>query len=169
MSSHPGPDKEEDFDAWFGEAARKILRDAYFVTRNPKLAEDIAQEATLKFFKAWGNEEMRGKILTQPGYVRTTIYHCYLDHVRVPSRTSQREVELDVARHDKSSTEIDRDLRLAVLALGDMERDMIVLHYYHDLTIREAGSQLGLSPSQAYRLHDSALAQLAGLLDEGKA
>jgi len=60
-------------------------------------------------------------------------------------------------------------LRLAVLALGDMERDMIVLHYYHDLTIREAGSQLGLSQSQAYRLHDSALAHLAGLLDEGKA
>src|SRR5262249_35315606 len=115
MSSHPGPDTQEDFDAWLQVASPKILRDAYFVTRDPKLAEDIAQEATLKFFKAWANEEMRGKILTQPGYIRTTIYHCYLDHIKVPSRTNLREAAFDVARHDRSGTEIDHDLRLAVL------------------------------------------------------
>jgi DNA-directed RNA polymerase specialized sigma subunit len=46
---------------------------------------------------------------------------------------------------------------------------MILLRYYNGLTIREAGNQLGLSPAQAYRLHDKALASLAGLLDEGEA
>jgi len=37
------------------------------------------------------------------------------------------------------------------------------------LTVKEAGTQLGLSASQAYRLHDKALAHLARLLDEGEA
>jgi len=46
---------------------------------------------------------------------------------------------------------------------------MIIFRYYSDLTIREAGSQLGLSPSQAYRLHDKVLAHLPEVLDEGEA
>jgi len=46
---------------------------------------------------------------------------------------------------------------------------MIILRYYQGLTIKDAGTQLGLSPSQAYRLHDKALAHLTGLLEERKA
>jgi DNA-directed RNA polymerase specialized sigma subunit len=56
-----------------------------------------------------------------------------------------------------------------MLSLDDDEQDMIILGYYIGLTIREAGNQLGLSPAQAYRLHEKALARLAGLLDEGEA
>jgi RNA polymerase sigma-70 factor, ECF subfamily len=169
MSSPPEPDKVPDFGIWFEQAGREILRKAYFTTRDPKLAEDIAQEATLKLYKAWGNEEARHKILTQPGYVTTTIRNCYLDHIKVPSRTSQGEAELDVERHDRPGSEADPDLRLAVLNLDSEERDMIIIRYYRDLTIKEAGTQLGLTQTQAYRLHNKALAHLAGLLDEGKA
>ena len=50
-----------------------------------------------------------------------------------------------------------------MLSLEDDEQEMIILRYYHDLAIREAGTQLGLPPSQAYRLHDKALAHAASL------
>ena len=46
---------------------------------------------------------------------------------------------------------------------------MIILCYYNGRTIKEAGHQLGLPESRAYRLHHKALAHLAGLLDEGEA
>jgi RNA polymerase sigma factor (sigma-70 family) len=169
MSSLPEPGAQPDFDTWFRKTAGQILRQAYLITRNAELAEDIAQETALKAYKAWATEEKRAMILTRPAYVRKIVLNCFLDHVKVLSRTRQREVGLDLDRHDGSRTEVDHDLRIAVLSLGGDEQDMIVLRYYHDLTIKEAGIQLGLSQSQAYRLHDQALARLAGLLDEGEA
>jgi RNA polymerase sigma factor (sigma-70 family) len=169
MSSLPEPGSTRDFVTWFREAADQILRWARLYTRDPKLAEDIAQEAAAKVFKCWPDDETREKILTQPGYVRTIVYHCFLDHIKVPSRTNQREAELDIDRHDRGDYGIDHDLRMAVLGLDYHERDMIILRYYNGLTIKEAGSQLGVSESQAYRLHDKALSHLAGLLDEGEA
>ena len=169
MSSLPEPGAVPDFETWFRTSAGRLLRQAYYFTRDPELAEDIAQDAAVKVFKAWPDEETRGKILTQPGYVRAIVYHCFLDHIKVPSRTNRREAGLDIERHDRSDREIDHDLRTAVLGLADDERDMIILRYYNGLTIREAGNQLRLSPARAYRLHDKALASLAGLLDEGEA
>ena len=168
MSSLPGSGAETDFEAWFRQFARPLLRWAYYYTRDPKLAEDIAQDAAVKAFKAWPDEETRDK-LAQPCYVRSIVYHCFLDHVKVPARTNYGEVEFDVERHDRLGREIDRDLRRAVLSLPDDERDMIMLVYYEDLTIKKAGRLLGLSKSQAYRLHDKALAHVAEQLDEGKA
>jgi RNA polymerase sigma-70 factor (ECF subfamily) len=169
MSSLPEPGAAPNFETWFRKSAAQLLRQAYYFTRDPELAEDIAQDAAVKVFKAWPDEETRSKILTQPGYVRAIVYHCFLDYIKVPSRTNHREAELAIERYDRSDREIDHDLRRAVLGLADDERDMILLRYYNGLTIREAGNQLGLSPAQAYRLHDKALASLAGLLDEGEA
>lgn len=169
MITLPEPDSVPDFETWFRTCAESLLRQAYFYTREPKLAEDIAQDAAVKVFKAWADEETRGKILTQPGYVRAIVCHCFLDHIKVLSRTNRREVELDIKRHDRAGGEIDHDLHEAVLGLDDDERDMIILRYYNDLTTKRAGNQLGLSASQAYRLHDKALAHLAEVLDEGEA
>jgi len=168
MSSLPEP-SIRDFVTWFRKFANQILWWAYFYTKDSKLAEDIAQETAVKVFKSWSDDETREKILTSPGYVRTIARHCFLDHIKVPSRTNYREVELDIERHDRGDDGIDHDLRMAVLRLDDNEQDVIILRYYNGLTIKEAGSQLGISESQAYRLHDKALAHLAGLLDEGEA
>jgi RNA polymerase sigma factor (sigma-70 family) len=169
MSSRPEPGSVQDFDTWVKRFAGQLLWWAYFDTRDPKLAEDIAQEAAVKVFKAWPDEETRGKILTQPGYVHAIVHHCFLDHIKVRSRTSYGEKELEIERHDRADDGVDHDLHMAVLSLDGNERDMIILRYYRGLTIKEAGGQLGLSLSQAYRLHDTALAHLAGLLDEGEA
>ena len=42
MSSRPDSGEVSSLDAWFTENARRILRLAYFYTRNEKLAEEIA-------------------------------------------------------------------------------------------------------------------------------
>ena len=168
MSSHPGPGEAPDFEAWLRQHGGELLRRAYAYTRDPARAEDIAQEAAIKVYKAWTDDKTRGKILTQPAYRNAIVKNCYLDHAKVRSRTSQDEVGLDPERHGQAATGNDQGLRLAVLSLEAAAQEMIILVYYHDLTIRQAGAQLGLSPARAYRLHDKALARLAELLDEGK-
>jgi RNA polymerase sigma factor (sigma-70 family) len=157
------------FKPWFEETgAGDMQRYALFYTGNEKLAEEIAQDAAIKAYAAWSDPEKRDKILNQPGYVRAIVRHCFFDYIKVPSRTSGREAELDPGRHDWPVSEEHQDLRIAVLSLDDDERDMVYLHYYCDLTIKEAGHQLGLSQSRSYRLHDKALTRLKGLLDEGE-
>jgi len=169
MSSLPVPGSVPDFETWLRQSSRLLLQTARFCTGDEKLAEDIAQEAAIKVFKAWADDKTRDQILTGPGYLRKIVVNCYLDHIKVRSRTRLSEVELDIERDSGFHTENDHSLRIAVLHLGDDERNMIILRYYDDLTTKDAGLQLGLSTSQAYRLHRKALAHLARLLDEGKA
>ena len=101
MRSRPEPGSKREFEIWYEKSGYQFLRLAYFYTRDPKLAEDIAQEATAKVWKAWPDDQKREKILTLPGYVPTIVRHCFFDHLRVQSRTNQWEVELDVERHDR--------------------------------------------------------------------
>jgi RNA polymerase sigma factor (sigma-70 family) len=169
MSSLPEPGSIRDFVIWFKRFANQLLWWAYAYTKDPKLAEDIAQEAAVKVFKAWPDDETRENIRTLPEYVRTIVYHCFRDHDKVLSRTNRREAEFDVERHDRGDDRIDHELRMAVRSLPGDEQNMILLCYYRGLTIKEAGSQLGLQLSPAYRLHEKALAHLAGLIDEGEA
>jgi len=145
-----------------------LFRHAYSLTRDPGMAEDIAQEAAVRIFKAWASEDLRGKIIASKGYACRIITNCFLDHVRVPARAGRDQVEFDETLHDGPDSTVDDDLRHAVLSLSQGERDVILFRYYHDLTFAEAGHQLGISPSQARRLHIKALASLAGLLHEGK-
>jgi RNA polymerase sigma-70 factor, ECF subfamily len=168
MSSHPGSDAEPDFETWFETSAADMLTVAYFYTGDPKQAEDIAQEAAFKVFKTWDTEEIRRAVFENPGYLRAIIRNCYLDYIKVRSRTNHGEAELDLTRHDRAGIENDREVRLAVLNLEDNERDMIVLRWYGGLTIKEAGTRLGLSASRAYRLHEKAVAHLAELLNENE-
>jgi len=168
MTDTPEPDSVPDFETWLRQSTAEILRRSYYYTRDPMLAEDMMQETAIKVHKAWPNGETRSKIITSPAYRNTIVKHCFLDHIKVRSRTNQGEVELDIERHQQAGTETDQDLRLAVLSLKDDEQEMIILRYYYDLTIEEAGTQLGLPPSKAYRLHDRALAHLAGLMRERK-
>jgi RNA polymerase sigma factor (sigma-70 family) len=168
MSSRLDPGDETEFVDWFTATAGDLLRWSHFYTRDPRLAEEIAQDAAIKLFKAWSRDALREKVLTSPAYVCTIVHHCYLDHIKVPSRTTRGEVELDVARLGELRTEGDSDLHVAVLSLERSEQQMITMRYYDDLTIKEAGRQLGLSYPQAYRLHTRALAHLRELLDEGE-
>jgi RNA polymerase sigma factor (sigma-70 family) len=168
MSSRVGSGDETEFVSWLRTNGGHLLRSSYYYTRDPRLGEEIAQDAATKIFKAWSRDAMREKILSSPAYVRSIVYHCYLDHIKVPSRTTRGEVELDVARLGELRTEGDSDLHVAVLSLDRSEQQMIAMRYYDDLTIKEAGRQLGLSYPQACRLHARALAHLRELLDEGE-
>lgn len=170
MSSLRSPDPVVlDFTTWFQGSAGMLFRQAYICTRNIESAEDIAQEAAVRIFKAWTSEDLRCKITANPGYACRVVVNCYIDYARVPSRTRRSEVAFNDERHGKAGYLPDDDLRIAVLSLAEDERDAIIFRYYHGLTFAEAGTQLGISPSQARRLHKKALTNLAGLLDEGMA
>ncbi len=60
----------------------------------------------------------------------------------------------------------DGRVRLAVAALPEKERQLMEMYYFHDKTLEEAGSSLGLSKSWACRLHARAVHQLRRALKQ---
>lgn len=171
VSSQPSPGVP-DFETWLRqEGGARILRKAYYLTRDPKLAEDIGQAAAAKISKAWADEDKRGKILASRAYTATIVVNCYRDYLRARSRTGrENETEYhDDVMYGRPGTGVDHDLQLAIASLDSDERAMIIACYYDRSTIEEAGSQLCLPPSRAYRLHTKALASLKRALTEGEA
>jgi RNA polymerase sigma factor (sigma-70 family) len=165
MSNRPDREEVTDYKAWFEKNEAGLFRNAYFVTWDRGIAEDIAQEAAIKIFKSWADETQREKILGSWSYVARVVLNCYLDFKKVKSRTNEREEEftderLNVEAEPGSGLEV----RQALLHLPERERDMLFLTYYSGLTKTEAGRQLGISPSSASRLHQRALRSLETLL-----
>jgi RNA polymerase sigma-70 factor, ECF subfamily len=119
-------------------AARLILRD-------PELARDAVQEATLR---AW--RSLRG--LRDPGRFdawlhRLTVNAC-LDLAR-RRRSRVIEIELtplhDASVQDSTSQVTDADYVERMLAgLDPAQRAVVVLHYYLDLSLPETAAALGI-------------------------
>jgi RNA polymerase sigma factor (sigma-70 family) len=165
MSNRTDCEEVTDCKAWFEKNEPRLLRNAYFVTWDLVLAQDIAQEAAIKIFKSWADETQREKILGSWSYVARIVLNCYLDFKKVKSRTNEREEEFTDGRHDvEAEPGSGLEVRLALLHLPERERDMLFLTYYSGLTKTEAGRQLGISPSSASRLHQRALRSLETLL-----
>ena len=60
-------------------------------------------------------------------------------------------------------------VRSALAKLPDREKELIELCYYQDLSLKEAGDQLGLSKSWASRLHAKSIRRLTIALNARKA
>jgi len=56
------------------------------------------------------------------------------------------------------------ELKKALKELPEKERQLLEFHYYQDLTLEQAASNLGLSKSWASRLHAKAISKLQGKL-----
>jgi RNA polymerase sigma factor for flagellar operon FliA len=69
----------------------------------------------------------------------------------------QQEIELHEAK---------RILKQALEKLPEQERNLLNYYYYQDMTLEQAGQELGLSKSWASRLHSRAIQKLNKLVQE---
>ena len=166
MNSRDGREAEQ-FKPWLEENGPWVRWNAHLVTPDWETGEDIAQEAVIKLFKAWGNENLREKILNSRSYVGRLVLNCYLDHKKVKSRTNECEEEFADERHYvEVGFGLGLDVRKALRRLREAERHMLFLTFYCDLTKTAAGQELGISLSSASRLYDRALENMKVLLNE---
>jgi RNA polymerase sigma factor (sigma-70 family) len=164
MSSIQGNDNPE-FSSWLEDNYSHVLKMSLFFTRNRTLAEDIAQEASVKIMKAWSNPDQCQKFLTSTSYLNETVKNTFLDHRRAESRRPKNDVPFDEHRDSQSSESYDHELREAILVLPEDQLTVILLKY-RKYTEKEIADELGLSRDQVKRIYQKAKESLAKLLKE---
>lgn len=149
----------------YGDAAWKY---AFFLTKKKEIADDIAQEAMVKAFKNIGN--FRGDSSIEAWLlkiVRNTWYSyrktAYFRKVALigdkncsstgPSAEDQYFAQL-----------ITNEVWKIVLSLSRKYREVLILHGYYQLTIKEISNTLGISEntvkSRLYRAKTEAIKKL---------
>lgn len=133
----------------FVEARRShLLRVAFALTGDRSAAEDLLQTALVKLYVAW--PRLRRHEAAE-AFVRTTMVRANIDESRRPWR---REVSTDLLP-EVAAQEPDREdngLLAALQQLPPMQRKVIVLRHWLDLSVDQTAKELGIS-SGAVKTH----------------
>ncbi len=122
-----------------------LLRFAYGITQNQADAEDAVQET---FLRLW--QKHRRSSATQ--ITRAYAYQTVLNVCRTQYRKNRRRHELSRQDIDGSpgldiATKL--DVYHAVMASSPVDREIILLHYFADLSIEETAQVLGIGIATA--------------------
>ncbi|WP_151524621.1 SigE family RNA polymerase sigma factor [Serinicoccus kebangsaanensis] len=146
----------EPFTEFVLAHGHRLHRTAVLLTRDPHAAHDLLQESLLKAWRAWG------RVTDNPeAYVRTILLREFLTarrrrwHGEVPTETLP-----ETAPEHGLDTAAELDLARAVGDLPAQQRAVVVLRYFHDLTVADTARTMGISEGTVKSHHSRALAAL---------
>ena len=139
----------QDWKAWFAEHGARLRLVARQWTRCDADADDVLQEAFIRFWK-----HQRHLPGNPNALVVTSIRRAALDLMRSADRRTVRERSVAADTDTVAWFEPESDPRLNALAsslasLPDEQREVVVLKMWGDLTFDQIGEQLSISPNTA--------------------
>ena len=149
----------EDWRNLFSQLAPGLLLFARHWTRSRADAEDIVQEAFIKFWHR--NHEIRSRAI-----LYAIVRSIALDFIRRDMRRSRREIaafaenESSVEPEFELENEEQSALAAAVDSLPRDQREVLILKIWNELTFAEIGSALGISQNTAASRYRYALGAL---------
>lgn len=149
----------EDWKVCFSEYGPGLLLFARQWVRSPADAEDIVQEAFVKFWR-------RNHRIDNRALLYATVRSIALDVIRRDSRRARREAEAfsDVPQSSQPQFAVEdesqRALAVAVDLLPHEQREVLVMKIWNELTFAEIGSALEISQNTAASRYRYALSAL---------
>jgi RNA polymerase sigma-70 factor (ECF subfamily) len=149
----------EDWKSCFSELAPGLLLFARQWVRSRADAEDIVQEAFVKFWR-------RNHQIDNRGLLYATVRSIALDRIRRDSRRTRREAEAVseservVEPQFEFVDEIQVALAAAVERLPNEQREVLVMKIWNELTFAEIAYAMGISQNTAASRYRYALAAL---------
>ncbi|MGI6688904.1 MAG: sigma-70 family RNA polymerase sigma factor [Christensenellales bacterium] len=162
----PGAQKEQKLEAWLTAYGDAVLRMCFVYLSDRTLAEDALQDTFLKVWRRMDSFEGRNEASAKTWIMRIAINTCK-DYRR---SAWFRHVDMAKAIEDMplsapDTTDESRALFMDVMRLPDKLKQVILLYYFHNLTMAETAEALGISRQAVqYRLNKAY--QLLGDLPE---
>ena len=149
----------EDWKVCFAELGPGLVLFARQFVRQLPDAEDIVQEAFVKFWRKQHSIENRGLLYA-------TVRSVALDLLRRDTRRARREANAALDMEQTTAPQFDFDdgsqqeLAAAVDRLPVEQREVLVMKIWNELTFAEIGEALGISQNTAASRYRYALAAL---------
>lgn len=147
---------------------RRIFRFCKFNCPNIQIAEDICQETFLKAWKSLPTFSTKGGSLQ--AYLFKIARNSIIDHSRkkkILSLTNHEEIEVNAQLEEKIDKldNVDK-IQKALNKLKDIERQMIILRYFEDLSQIEVARVMGLREGNVRVKTHRVLRKLKEILEE---
>ena len=149
----------EDWKVCFSELAPGLVLFARQFVRQLPDAEDIVQDAFVRFWRKEHSIENRGLLYA-------TVRSVALDLLRRDARRARREANAALEVEQTTAPQFDfdddsqRELAAAVDRLPIEQREVLVMKIWNELTFAEIGQALGISQNTAASRYRYALAAL---------
>ncbi len=150
---------EEDWKAGFAELGPGLVLFARQFVRQLPDAEDIVQEAFVKFWR-------RNHRIDNRALLYATVRSIALDYIRRDSRRARREAEAisdseqSIEPQFEFANESQQALAVAVDHLPHEQREVLVMKIWNELTFAEIASALEISQNTAASRYRYALSAL---------
>lgn len=130
-------DVEEQYD--------KIYRYCYFKLHNPEIAEDITQEAFLRYFENYHCVTTEQALK----YLYTIAKNLCIDEYRRQPVEPLHEFMQEDSKEEQILTSL--VVRSALAELENAEQELLLLRYVNEVSISTIGQILGISRFAVYR------------------
>lgn len=150
--------REEILSEWMQQYGDLITRTCCLYLGDRGLAEDAAQETFLRAWKSMAQFEGRNNATPKSWLVRIAINTC--KNIRRTAWFRRTDRSVTPEELPLPAAEEDRTLLLTVQSLPDRQREVVILRYYHGMSLDETARMLGLSRSTAFHRLQKALKSL---------
>ncbi|MEV6286333.1 SigE family RNA polymerase sigma factor [Kribbella sp. NPDC051770] len=134
---------EADFTEFASAALRRLRRTAYLMCGDWHRAEDAAQDALVRIYRAWDRLDHTAGLTT---YAHRAVVSVVLDQAKRPWRREFSEDSVPDRSLADHSGAVDERLAVvqALAGLPERQRACVVLRHYADLSIDETAQVLGI-------------------------
>ncbi len=151
-----------DFEGFAHAHAQRLGRTAWLLTGNHHAAEDLVQDTLTKLYVHWTRVTRTDDPVR---YARATMLNTFISGRRKRSSTERPTADVPEQLH-----EADQNIRLDLLrsldSLTALDRTILVLRFFEDMSPPDVGGQLGLTPGAVRTRTTRALARIRPLLSD---
>ena len=161
-----GPDsiREQKLTKLVEQYQTSLRRMCYAILRDEELAKDAVQETFLKVYRTM--DTFRNECSEKTWLMRIAVNTCRDIRRSAWFRRIDGRISLENLPEPTVQLKDDHvELTLAIMWLPQKLKEVTLLYYYQDMTMREVADALGISPSTVSKRLDRAHAKLRTLLE----
>lgn len=150
------------FDQFALANAQKLGRVAWLLTGHSHAAEDLVQDTLTNLYVHWSRVSSTDDPVR---YARATMLNTFISGRRKRSST-ERPVAAIVESTCECDYEVRTDLIRALATLNALDRTILVLRFFEDMSPPDVGGQLGMTAGAVRTRTSRALARVRPLLSD---